>query len=953
MTDSKLPDSNIFHSIFVGFVFADVFNATAREFPSMRFSILDGEHLGITFAEDEAGFLAGVLAGALTNTSIVGVMGNLPIPPVRRYVYGFLSGVQYINPAVTTYGTFNFDPIWSNSTIAEMNTRDFLSKNVDGELFAAAGGLGSQTIRNIASTGRWVIGVDNDESLTTFANKSDPASNFIFASALKNLDKATVILLNESHTGQFFPGNKILDSTVGGVGLSRCSSGLACSQLERSVIFQDVDASNSGCATVRKTDLGSLLSIVQTRIQGGGLTTVANGYIQGIKSKSNGTWADLPSFGRSPDGLQGHSQNFLQDNTFLIFGGQTPTGNISSDLWRYDYDAITWNLVNATGSFQPPGVQNHGAVYRRSAQELVISGGSARDNMVNGDVFKYSLATNQWTSVTTTGGGPGKRLRHSVALIGDRNMYVWGGQDDRFNLQNDFWYLDLETNQWTKIQTSGASGVDFPEARHSASMVAVNGTILLYGGNDGVSDGSKLWKFDVSLSKWTALSPGGVKPIGLSRAAAVEIDSRRVLFIGGTFNKQTQSRSFIYNVALDLWSEEANMGLPYPVQGLTASAFVQSNFANACSFRATGLSVCVPMNDTVVMIYGGTHPTKGIIGNQKILFVDPERPPKVPKYPGQGILALGYAVAGIGIGFALGAIGATVALRQNASFKSASPLFLIIYAVGSIISFIGIILYTISAVDFKYCSSALWVFSTGCMLLFSAIVVKNWRIYFIFLRSHSAKKSFLIQDPVMMAMVGFLVCINFGVLIAFNQVSPYETSIITIDGDDWPICVSKDIGKWLWILLAPVTGVLIFGLYISFKTRNVTSKYNETGQINLSIYVVTLTLVILVPLSLFIKDPSALHLINSLLVCLTLYTVIFTNFFTKIYTILSKESDTIDFSSSHGESSVDGEESFIACKLCKQSIKPAGAAKSSMNRATAVRNQSTTGGAVASSSVKA
>ncbi|KAJ3209677.1 hypothetical protein HDU67_006007 [Dinochytrium kinnereticum] len=888
----------------------------------MRFSILDvsidntypPNCQGITFAEDEAGFLAGVLAGALTNTSTVGVMGNLPIPPVRRYVYGFLSGVQYINPAVTTYGTFNFDPTWSNSTIAEMNSID---KN--NRFFAAAGGLGSQTIRNVARAGRWVIGVDNDESRTTFANKSDPASNFIFASALKNLDKATLILLNESHTDQFFSGNKILDSAVGGVGLSGCSSPLACSQLDRSVIFQDVDAGNSGCATVRKTDLGSLLAIVQTRIQGGGLTAVAKGYIQGIKSKSNGTWADLPSFGRSPDGLQGHTQSFTFDNSFFIFGGQTPTGNISNDLWRYDYDAVTWNLVNSTGSFQPPGLQNHGAVYRRDARELVIFGGSTRDNTVSGEVFKYSIATSQWSALTTTGGGPGRRLRHSTALVGDQEMYVWGGQDDRFNIQSDFWSLNLNSNVWTRIQPSGAIGIDFPEPRYSASMAAVNGTtIVLYGGTDGITDSSKLWKFETSTQKWTALSPSGVKPIGLSRLAMAAIDSRRVLVVGGTFNKQTQSRAFIYNLALDSWSEEAGLALPYPVQGLTASSFVQSDFQRACSFRSTALSICVPMNDTVVMVYGGSHPTKGIVSSHKILFVDPERPPKVPKYPSQGVLALGYAVSAIGIFLGLCAIGCTIALRQNAAFKSASPLFLTIYAVGAIISFIGIILYTLSAIEFKYCSSALWLFSTGCMLLFSAIVVKNWRIYYIFLRSKSASKSFLIQDPVLLGMVTALVCVNFAVLIAFNQISPYETSVITIDGDDWPICVSKGMGQWLWILLAPVTLVLIFGLYISFKTRNVTSKYNETGQINLSIYVVTLTLIILVSLGLFIKDPSALHLINSLLVSLTLYTVIFTNFFTKIYGVLSKDSDNVSFTSSnHGESSVEGEESIMHCKYCK------------------------------------
>ncbi|KAI8844223.1 hypothetical protein BC829DRAFT_285513 [Chytridium lagenaria] len=68
------------------------------------------------------------------------------------------------------------------------------------------------------------------------------------------------------------------------------------------------------------------------------------------------------------------------------------------------------------------------------------------------------------------------------------------------------------------------------------------------------------------------------------------------------------------------------------------------------------------------------------------------------------------------------------------------------------------------------------------------------------------------------------------------------------------ICKSRDMDKWLWVLLSPMMIVLVCGIYVSLQTRNVTSKYNEAGQISLSVCVVTLTMVILLILGNFIRE---------------------------------------------------------------------------------------------------
>ncbi|KAI8854133.1 hypothetical protein BC829DRAFT_242883 [Chytridium lagenaria] len=217
------------------------------------------------------------------------------------------------------------------------------------------------------------------------------------------------------------------------------------------------------------------------------------------------------------------------------------------------------------------------------------------------------------------------------------------------------------------------------------------------------------------------------------------------------------------------------------------------------------------------------------------------------------------------------------------------------------------------------------------MLLFSAMVVKNWRIYYIF--THGTKaKGHMTKDFVLLSMVLAMLLVNTGVLIAFSIVAKYQISNVIIDGDAWPVCASPASGTWIWILIAPISATLLFGLFISFFTRNVTSKFNESGQINMSIYIVTLSLIVLVPLSLTIKLPPTLHVINSLLVCLSLYTVIGANFFSKIYGSVVKPTEVMGLSGGGtGASSITSTgDSMLCCRTCNQ---PLTGAKKAVNSA--------------------
>jgi basic membrane protein A and related proteins len=61
----------------------------------------------------EPGYLSGMLAGELTSSNIVGVVGGFPVPEVNRIVNAFIEGAQEVNPKVEAKVTFLnswFDP---------------------------------------------------------------------------------------------------------------------------------------------------------------------------------------------------------------------------------------------------------------------------------------------------------------------------------------------------------------------------------------------------------------------------------------------------------------------------------------------------------------------------------------------------------------------------------------------------------------------------------------------------------------------------------------------------------------------------------------------------------------------------------------------------------------------------------------------------------------------------
>lgn len=208
----------------VGFMLGDATKKMAEKYPQLLFAIVDFAYdppvaniLGLTFAEDQAGFLAGALAGMMTKTKTVGMVAGVAIPPVIRFRKGYEAGARYVCAACQLLGVYldSFTDPARGKTAA-------LSQIDEGAevIFGGGGTTGSGAILGAAQAGAWVIGVDQDEYLTTFKQGEAKGANKLLSSAMKRVDNAVYGAIKTAVEGTFKGGRQVFDASNDGIGLA-------------------------------------------------------------------------------------------------------------------------------------------------------------------------------------------------------------------------------------------------------------------------------------------------------------------------------------------------------------------------------------------------------------------------------------------------------------------------------------------------------------------------------------------------------------------------------------------------------------------------------------------------------------------------------------------------------------------------------------------------------------
>ncbi|MEY8875977.1 MAG: BMP family protein [Leptothrix sp. (in: b-proteobacteria)] len=202
----------------VGFTQASAIEKVAKEFPQLKFAIVDmvvdlPNVQSVVFKEQEGSFLAGMAAALSSKTGKVGFVGGMDVPLIRRFQCGYEQGAKHANAKVEVLAnmTGTTPAAWSDPTRGGELARNQFSRGVD-VVYAAAGGTGVGVYQAAKDAGKLAIGVDSNQ------NHLHPGT--MLTSMTKGVDVAVYNIAKSVKDGTFKPGISALGLKENGVGLA-------------------------------------------------------------------------------------------------------------------------------------------------------------------------------------------------------------------------------------------------------------------------------------------------------------------------------------------------------------------------------------------------------------------------------------------------------------------------------------------------------------------------------------------------------------------------------------------------------------------------------------------------------------------------------------------------------------------------------------------------------------
>ena len=201
--------------ICVGYMLADATREAAEDNPDQLFAIIDDSSIDLPnvaclmFAQEQASYLVGLVAGSVTQSKTVGYVQGMVSDSMNLFGIGFITGVQEVCPDATVlqYNANNFGDIAGGNTAA----KDMITKGAD-VIYHAAGGTGMGVLNACDEAGIWGIGVDGDQAASLGLDS-------IICSAKKSVDVAAQDMSKAVKDGTFTGGVHVFDLTNNGVGI--------------------------------------------------------------------------------------------------------------------------------------------------------------------------------------------------------------------------------------------------------------------------------------------------------------------------------------------------------------------------------------------------------------------------------------------------------------------------------------------------------------------------------------------------------------------------------------------------------------------------------------------------------------------------------------------------------------------------------------------------------------
>ena len=210
--------------IAVGFAMANATLTKAAANSGTDFAIVDfswescpNNLRGMIFASDQAGYLAGTLAGTMTMSDVIGAVGAMPIRPIDDFIDAYETAAQCINPDVTVL--ISYTGFFTDSDLGAEIAQEMIAQDAD-VIFGVGGDAGNGAILTATQSGVWGIGVDADQWVSRFLSGTVSGSDKLLSSAMKRIDNAVFDTIADVVSDSFTSGTVRYDLAVDGVGLA-------------------------------------------------------------------------------------------------------------------------------------------------------------------------------------------------------------------------------------------------------------------------------------------------------------------------------------------------------------------------------------------------------------------------------------------------------------------------------------------------------------------------------------------------------------------------------------------------------------------------------------------------------------------------------------------------------------------------------------------------------------
>jgi len=197
----------------IGFIFTDDITNIAKEFPNKNFACVDYTYdptktlppnlVALNFKEEEGSFLVGALAALLTKTNVVGFIGGMQSPLIKKFEVGFFKGAKYVNSkceVLIAYAGVSGDAFKNPGKGKELALGQY-SRGAD-IIYHASGVTGLGVIEAAREKQKFVIGVDSDQY--------HEAPGVILTSMTKVVDNSVFETIKQVKEGTFQGGRSVL-----------------------------------------------------------------------------------------------------------------------------------------------------------------------------------------------------------------------------------------------------------------------------------------------------------------------------------------------------------------------------------------------------------------------------------------------------------------------------------------------------------------------------------------------------------------------------------------------------------------------------------------------------------------------------------------------------------------------------------------------------------------------